>query len=243
MRERLQKIIASAGIASRRKAEELIEEGRVTVNGRVAIIGTKADPLKDHVKVDGKLITARESPVYLIFNKPVGVITTLSDPEGRPTIREYIGKVRQRVYPVGRLDYNSDGLIILTNDGVLANVIMHPKRKIPKKYLVKVRGIPDEIKLDKLRSGIRLEDGLTMPVVIKRTRLSRSGKNTWLGVTIHEGRNRQIRRMFEKIGHPVTKLRRVAIDGITLGALKPGEFRYLAEDEVGRLKKEVGIKS
>jgi len=239
---RLQKIIAAAGIASRRKAEALIEEGRVTVNGKPAVLGMKADPLRDHVKVDGKLITRVEPPVYLIFNKPAGVMTTLSDPEGRPTLKAYLGRVKQRVFPVGRLDFQSEGLVLLTNDGDLADAVMHPSRKVPKKYRVKVKGIPSEEKLQRLRDGIRLEDGMTMPAHIRRIGLTREGKNTWLSVTVYEGKNRLIRRMFERIRHPVMKLRRVAINGITLGLLKPGEYRFLTDEEVRRLRKEAGMK-
>ncbi len=241
MQERLQKILASAGIASRRKAEEMIEEGRVTVNGEMAVVGMKADPFKDHIKVNGKLISRFGKPVYLVFNKPAGVLTTLSDPEGRTTLKHYIRKIKERVYPVGRLDYNSEGMILLTNDGKMADAIMHPRKKIAKRYRVKVKGIPENENLQKLRKGIRLEDGLTMPAGVRKTGLTRTEKNSWLEVTLYEGKNRQVRRMFEKIKNPVMKLKRIAIGGIKLGQLEPGEYRYLTGDEIKKLKKEVGL--
>lgn len=241
MRERLQKIIAEFGIASRRGAEEMIAEGRITVNGKTAVIGMKADPLIDHIKVNGTLITKKEPLIYIIFNKPAGIMSTLSDPEGRRTFKDYLKKIKQRVYPVGRLDYHSEGLLILTNDGSLANAIMHPSKKIPKLYRIKVRGIPEETKLRKLRTGIRLEDGYTLPAEIKMIGLTRTGKNSLLDVRIYQGKNRQIRRMFESIKHPVMKLKRIAIDGISLGQLRSGEYRHLTQDEVTLLKKEVGL--
>ncbi|UCG78564.1 MAG: rRNA pseudouridine synthase [Nitrospirota bacterium] len=242
MQERIQKIISSAGIASRRKAEELIKEGKVKVNGVIATLGMKADPLKDHIKIGGRLITKREKAVYFILNKPVGVLTTLADPEGRSTLSDYISRIKERIYPVGRLDYRSEGLILLTNDGALADALMHPSRKVPKVYRVKVRGIPEDDKLVKLRKGIKLDDGMTMPAKISKAGITRKHKNSWLNVTIHEGRNRQVRRMFEKIGHPVLKLKRTAIDGIKLGTLRTGDIRKLSRDEVMELKENIGIK-
>lgn len=241
MQERIQKIIASAGIASRRKAEEMIEDGRVTVNGERAALGMKADPYRDHIKIDGKLLSRSGRLVYLVFHKPAGVLTSLSDPEGRPTIKDFIGKVKERVYPVGRLDYNSEGLILLTNDGKIADAIMHPSKKVAKRYRVKVKGIPEDEILRRFRKGIKLDDGYTIPAGIRRFGLTPKEKNTWLDVILYEGRNRQIRRMFEQVGHPVMKLKRIAINGISIGQLKQGEYRYLAREEVARLKKEVGL--
>ncbi len=229
------------GVASRRAAEEMIREGRVTVNGQVATIGMKADPDRDHIKVDGRLLLRPEPRAYLILNKPKGVLTTLEDPEGRPTIKELLKGVKFRVYPVGRLDFNSEGLLILTNDGDLAYRLIHPKFKVPKTYLVKVKGIVEEKKLDLLRRGIRLEEGVTAPAEIRRVFMPRTKNNTWLEITLHEGKKRQIRRMFEKIRHPVLKLKRIRIDGIRLGDLKPGQWRYLSPEEVKKLKAAVGL--
>ena len=237
MEKRLQKILAEIGITSRRKAEELIIQGRVTVNGKTAVLGMKADPARDHIKLDGKLISKPEPRVYLMFNKPRGVVTSLSDPEERPTVRDYLRGVRYRVFPVGRLDYDSEGLLLLTNDGDFAHSVLHPSRKIPKSYLIKVKGEPGEDEIRKLRAGIRLEDGITAPAKIEKVRSALN--NTWLEITIHEGRNRQIRRMLEQTGHLVLKLKRTRINGIELGNLKPGEYRYLKPEEISRIKEEV----
>lgn len=236
---RLQKILAQMGIASRRKAEELILEGRVTVNGKIAELGMKADPEVDHIKVDGRLLIKVEPKVYYIFNKPEGVVTTLYDPEGRPTIKDFIKRIPYRIYPVGRLDYHSEGLLLLTNDGELSHAILHPSRAIPKTYIVKVKGHVVEKELDKLRHGIRLEEGLTAPAIARFIRYSEA--NSWVEITIHEGRKRQVRRMFEKIGHPVLKLKRIAINGLRLGTLRPGEIRQLTKEEILNLKKETGL--
>ncbi len=232
---RIQKILAMSGIASRRKAEELIMQGRVTVNGKPAIIGMKADPEKDHIKVNGKLITRIEPKVYFMFNKPRGVITSLSDPEGRTTIADYLKGIKYRVFPVGRLDYDSEGLLLLTNDGDFAHAVLHPSKKISKTYIVKVSGIIEEKDLAKLREGIKLEDGMTAPAKVKKIRETEN--NSWLEITIYEGRKRQIRRMLERIGHPVLRLKRVAIDGLRLGDLKVGEKRPLSEEEINRILK------
>ena len=237
MEKRLQKILSEIGVASRRNAEELIIEGRVTVNGKIAVIGMKADPARDHIKLDGKLIARPEPKVYLIFNKPRNVVTSLSDPEGRPTVKDYLKGVKYRVFPVGRLDYDSEGLLLLTNDGDFAQAILHPSKKIPKSYLVKVKGSPEEEGMKKLRAGVKLEDGITAPAKLQKSRVTEN--NTWLEITIHEGRKRQIRRMLEQIGYPVLKLKRIRINGIELGNLKPGECRYLKPEEIAKMKKEI----
>lgn len=237
MQQRIQKILALMGIASRRKAEELIIAGRVTVNGKTAIIGMKADPQKDYIKLDGKLLTTQEPKVYLIFNKPKGVITSLSDPEGRPVIANFIKDIKWKVFPVGRLDYDSEGLILLTNDGSLANAIMHPSRKIPKVYLAKVKGVVEEEGIKKLIRGIKLDDKMTLPAKVRRVR--NLDNNSWIEITIFEGRKRQVRRMFEAIGHPVLKLKRIAINGLSIGDLKTGDFRYLSKEEIKHLKKYI----
>lgn len=237
MEERIQKIISKCGIASRRKAEEMILEGLVKVNGVTATIGMKADLERDHIKVKGKLISRAESKIYLIFNKPVKCITAMYDAEGRPTVRDFTKKIKIRVFPVGRLDYNSEGLLILTNDGDLTNAILHPKNKVPKVYRVKIDGFLEEGDISKLERGIRLEDGMTAPAKIKIVKKMKA--NSWIDITIHEGRKRQVRRMLERVGHPVSKLVRTRINGLSLGGMKPGEFRYLTREEVDKLKAEV----
>jgi 23S rRNA pseudouridine2605 synthase len=235
--ERIQKIMARMGLASRRGAEEIISEGRVTVNGRIATTGVKADPSKDHIKVDGKLLIRPEPKVYLALNKPRGVVTSLADPEGRPTVKDYLRGVKYRVFPAGRLDYDSEGLILLTNDGDFANRLLHPSRKIPKTYAVKVKGIISEEKMNKLRQGVRLEDGRTQPARARFLRESET--NSWIEITITEGRRRQVRRMVEAVGHPALKLRRISIGGLKLGGLKTGEIRSLTDRELNILREEM----
>jgi 23S rRNA pseudouridine2605 synthase len=237
MEQRLQKIIAEMGIASRRKAEELITEGRVKVNGKVAIIGMKADPARDHIKVDGKLLVTPEKKVYFIFYKPRGVVTSLSDPEGRPTVNDFLRGIKERVFPVGRLDYDSEGMLILTNDGDFAHAIMHPSRKIPKTYLVKVKGVLQDEDLERLRKGIRLDRTVTAPAKVKRLR--KTQQNSWIEMTIHEGKKRQIRRMLERVGHPVMRLMRIRIDGLEMGDLKPGMLRHIAQEEMRTIIEEL----
>ncbi|MBI4697779.1 MAG: rRNA pseudouridine synthase [Nitrospirae bacterium] len=237
MEERIQKILAKCGIASRRKAEEMILEGRITVNGKIAILGMKADFERDHIKVDRKLIRGLEPKTYFMFHKPVKCITSMSDPEGRPAIRDFLKGVKVKVFPVGRLDYDSEGLLLLTNDGELTNAVLHPKGKIPKTYLVKVEGVFEDKDIQKFEKGIKLEDGLTAPAKIKK--IKKTEANSWVEITIYEGRKRQIRRMCEKLGHSVMRLIRTKIDGLELGDLKPGEHRRLTLEEIKRLKKEV----
>ena len=235
MQERLQKIIARAGVTSRRKAEELILAGRVTVNGHVVTeLGSKADAESDHIKVGGRLLHRPRELVYIMLNKPRGVVTTLHDPEGRETVMKYLRGVHERVYPVGRLDYASEGLLLLTNDGELANIILTGGKQAPKTYVVKTNGYPDAAALQRFREGINLDGRPTLPA---RIRLIRSGDNPWYEVTLIEGRQNQIRRMFHRLGFLVEKLRRVQIGPLELGWLKPGEFRYLTEQEVQRFRR------
>ena len=240
MEKRLQKILSEMGIASRRAAEDIIMEGRVTVNGRIATIGMKADPARDHIKVDKKLIIIRpEQKVYIAFHKPKNVVTSLHDPEGRPTVKDFLKGIKYRVYPVGRLDYDSEGLLLLTNDGDFAQAVMHPSKKVSKTYQVKVKGRPEEKEVARLRSGVKLEDGMSAPARVKMMRTTES--NSWIEMTIYEGKKRQIRRMLEKVGHPVLKLKRTRINGIELGRIEPGGYRYLTMEELGKINKEVSL--
>ena len=235
MLERLQKIIAAAGITSRRAAEELIAEGRVRVNGQVVTEpGSKADPAKDHIKVDGKLINPHQPPTYIMLNKPAGYMTTLSDPEGRPTVQDLLKGVKTRVYPVGRLDYNTEGLLLLTNDGDFAHLITHPKHEFPKTYRAKVKGVLEEQQIEKLEAGVYLDDGKTAPARVRK--VSKEEMNSWLEITIHEGRKRQVRRMFDHVGHSVIKLKRIRTGSLALGDLPEGSFRHLTSEEVKALR-------
>src|SRR5713226_4455119 len=249
--ERLQKIIAAAGVASRRKAEELITAGRVVVNGNVVTeLGSKADPEHDHIRVDGKLLHGSQRPVYLLLNKPKGFVTTMSDPERRPTVMDLVRGVGSRVYPVGRLDYASEGLLLLTNDGDLAHRLMKAASHVTKTYVVKVAGTPAAEGLERLRRGLMisaeskfhpkgLRNDNRKPERVKtaptKIRLVRESDNPWYEVTLTEGRNRQIRRMFEEIGHHVEKIKRVRYGPLELD-VHPGEFRRLTPQEVTRLK-------
>ncbi|MDA8388716.1 MAG: pseudouridine synthase [Nitrospiraceae bacterium] len=235
MEKRIQKILAEAGIASRRKAEEMIAEGRVLVNGKPAALGMKADPEEDFIKVNGKPLRGPEHKAYFAFNKPRGVVSTLEDPQGRPTVKDFLGRIRLRVYPVGRLDYDSEGLLLITNDGEFAHMVLHPSKNIRKTYQVKVKGVLEEESFGKLRRGIRLEDGMTQPADVKPAGKTEAD-NSWLEVTIREGRKRQVRRMLERVGHPVLKLKRTSIDGIRLGDLKPGGLRLLTARELDGIR-------
>jgi len=241
MLERIQKIISMAGIASRRKAEEMMRAGAVTVNGRVVReLGRKADPERDHIKVSGKLINPKQVKVYLMLNKPREVVTTLSDPMGRVTVKALLRGVRARVYPVGRLDYDSEGLLLLTNDGDLVQRMLHPSFEVPKTYEVKVKGILTDPEILEVSRGVVLSEGRTLPCRIRK--IKKTEKNSWLEMTIHEGRNRQIRRMLEKIDHPVLKLKRIRMATLELGALPIGRYRYLTAGEIRSLK-ALGSKS
>jgi 23S rRNA pseudouridine2605 synthase len=238
MTERLQKLIAQAGIASRRGAEELIRAGEVSVNGEIVTeLGTKANIETDHIKVRGKLINPRlekREKVYILLNKPRGFLSSASDPEGRPLVVDLV-KGYGKLHPVGRLDFNTEGLIILTNDGDFTNLVASSK-KIPKVYEVKTKGIPNENAINKLRRGIRLDDGFkTAPAEIKT--LNPTAKNGWFEVTLKEGHNQQIRKMFDAVGHSVVKLKRIAIGHITYDQLPVGAYRALEEDEVRKFTK------
>ncbi|HWF85142.1 MAG TPA: pseudouridine synthase [Vicinamibacterales bacterium] len=234
--ERLQKILSKAGMASRRAAEQLMLDGRVSVNGAtIRELGTKADAAHDDIRVDGRRVKAAEATRYLLLNKPCGYVTTRSDPEKRPTVLDLLRGVREYVYPVGRLDFDSEGLLILTNDGELAARLTHPSHGVPRVYEARVLGIPDRHDLDRLHRGIPIEGRRTEPAEIEL--LSEKGGHAALRVTIREGRNRQVRKMCESIGHPVTQLRRVAIGPIRDAKLKLGSWRELTADEVARLRK------
>lgn len=244
MQERLQKIISTAGVASRRKAEELIVQGRVSVNGHVILqLGSKADAGRDHIKVDGKLLRSGGRRVYLLLNKPVGYVSTVRDPQGRPTVLSLLRGLKERVYPVGRLDYHSSGLMLLTNDGDLANLLMSRASEVPRAYHVKLETRPDSAQLEKLERGIVLDGTRTAPARIhplaplKSGPAGRSdGEKPWYEVTLTEGRYHQVRRMFERIGRPIMKLKRVRIAFLTGERLAPGQFRHLTAPEVSRLK-------
>jgi 23S rRNA pseudouridine2605 synthase len=256
--DRLQKILANAGLASRRAAEQIILDGRVQVNGTVVTeLGTRADPYKDHIRVDGKLLREPEARRYFVLNKPRGYVTTLDDPEGRPTVAKLLGQDAQkklvgehkempRLYPVGRLDYLSEGLLLMTNDGELANKLSKAAAGVQKTYLVKVSGAPTDAAIDGLRRGIMIDRGrlnevragrrdrvLTSPAKIERVR---GGENPWYEVTLTEGRNRQLRKMFEEIGHHVEKIRRIAYGALVLD-VPPGAFRELKPGEVQALER------
>ncbi|MGH9522295.1 MAG: pseudouridine synthase [Terriglobales bacterium] len=260
--ERLQKIIAAAGITSRRHAEEMIEQGRVSVNGQiVSELGSKADPERDHIRVDGKLLHGAQRHVYLMVNKPKGYVTTVTDPERRPTIMELVRTKKARVYPVGRLDYNSEGLLLMTNDGALVERLTHASSHVPKTYLVKVSGQPKAEDIERLRRGVVLppvkkshplppkpgEKRMGQPrraqkpvkTAPAQIRVFREAENPWYEITLIEGRNRQIRRMFEQVGHHVEKIRRIKYGPLVLD-VEPGKYRELTAKEVERLRAAVG---
>jgi 23S rRNA pseudouridine2605 synthase len=233
--ERLQKILSGAGVASRRAAERLIEAGRVRVNGRVVTeLGAKADARKDRIEVDGRRVVS-EKPVYYLLHKPRGVVSTLEDPEGRQTVGGLLRRISERVFPVGRLDYHTSGALLITNDGEMAQALLKPRNAVPKVYAVKVRGFLDEDDLSKLRNGVVLDDG-------HRTRsadvfvLREDGQNTWLQMTLTEGKNRQIRRMGDAIGHPVQRIARLEFAGLSTEGMRPGALRPLTTKEVDKLK-------
>lgn len=240
MDERLQKLIAAAGVASRRHAEELITAGRVTVNGKVVKeLGTKADPEKDHIKVNGKLINPQlqsREKIYVLLNKPKGYLSSVSDPEGRPLVTELLPPNLGRLHPVGRLDFNTEGLLLLTNDGDFTNYVTAARNRVEKVYEVKVKGVPTDGAIQRLRKGVTLADG-TRTAPAKITKLSETQTNAWYEVSLHQGRNQQVRRMFELIGHSVLKLQRVRIGFLTDEGLKPAHYRLLSPAEAARLMK------
>lgn len=241
MEERLQKILAAAGIASRREAEKIILAGRVKVNGKVIKeLGCKFDAARCRITVDGNAIAA-EKKVYYLFYKPRGVVTTMADPQKRRTVADFMQELPERVFPVGRLDYNTEGLLLMTNDGELAQKLMHPSHEVNKTYLVKVPGIVPQEKLDVLRVGVKLEDGMTAPAVVNLRTYDHERNCTLFDITIHEGRNRQVRRMCDFIGFPVRDLKRIKLGPLNLSGLSKGKFRQLTEAELAELKKAAGV--
>ena len=237
MEERLQKILARAGFASRRGAEQLMLEGRVTVNGEhVRELGTKADLAKDDVRVDGVRVKAPQGPVYLVLNKPRGVVTTRKDPEGRPTVMDLVPPVAG-LFPVGRLDVTTEGLILLTNDGAFAERVSHPRYEVPRVYHAKVHRVPGPETLERLKSGVRVEGDF---MAVDRARVIESDNNAWVEVALHEGKQHEVKRLLEAVGHPVSKLRRVSFGPVTSKGLEPGQFRLLTPEEVAGLLRGEG---
>jgi 23S rRNA pseudouridine2605 synthase len=233
--ERLQKVIAHAGLASRRKAEELIKEGKVKVNGNVVKeLGIKVGP-NDKVEVN-EVPLEKEAPVYFILYKPRGVISAVADDKNRKVVTDYFPHIQERIYPIGRLDYDTSGLLLLTNDGEFANALMHPKNEVDKVYVAKIKGLPLRENLKKLEKGIKLEDGKTAPATTKVLSVDKRKQTSIVEITIHEGRNRQVRRMFEAIGHPVLKLKRERYGYLTLHGLSAGDSRELSPHEVKQMR-------
>lgn len=232
---RLQKYIAKCGVTSRRKAEGLIEDGKVEVNGIIVTeLGSKVDPERDRVKVNGKNISLESKKVYIMVNKPVGYVTTLDDENNRPTVIDLLENVDERVYPVGRLDIDTTGLLLLTNDGDITYKLTHPSNEVDKKYIAIVEGNPNKISLNKLRSGVRIDGKMTSKALVKVAKVFED--DSILEITIKEGRNRQVKKMCEAVGHPVKKLKRVSMGKLELGGLDIGNWRYLDEEEVSYLK-------
>jgi 23S rRNA pseudouridine2605 synthase len=240
MQERLQKVIAHAGITSRREAERLILDGQVVVNGSViTTLGTKVDPAHDVITVKGARVKPAPEKLYLLMHKPVGYVSTVKDPQQRPVIIDLLRHITSRVYPVGRLDYDAEGLILLTNDGELAYRLQHPRYRISRTYEVKVKDFFPGEKLSLLRNGIQLEDGMTLPA--KATFLKKAMRNSWLSITLYEGRNKQVKRMCAAAGHPVLKIKRIRFGSLKLGRMSPGDYRHLTQDEVKGLYRLVGL--
>jgi pseudouridine synthase len=242
--ERLQKLLSAAGVASRRAAEDLIRQGRVSVNGvTITELGTKADAATDEIRVDGRRVRAVERVRYLLLNKPRGYVTTRRDPQRRPTVMDLLADVREYVYPVGRLDYDSEGLVLLTNDGELAARLTHPRHEVDRTYKVTVAGVPDSKAIDQLERGVPLDGRRTAPADVRLVHgdRDRRAKSAVLMLTIREGRNRQVRRMCEAVGHPVQRLARVGFGPLTDKGLPTGRVRDLSADEVRALKKAAGV--
>jgi len=228
-------LIAAAGLASRREAERWIIAGRVTVNGVTAALGDSADPSDDRIAVDSRPLLMVEQKYYVLLNKPSGYVTTMNDPEGRPVVTDLVKDIPTRIHPVGRLDLTTEGLLLLTNDGELTHRLAHPRHEVEKVYLVRVRGALSIVARRQLEEGVLLDDGLTAPARVEKVRAS--GSHTWLEITIREGRNRQVRRMCEAVGLPVSRLKRIRLAFLELGSLPAGKYRSLTSAEVARLKK------
>ena len=236
---RLQKFLAQAGIGSRRSAEEFIRQGRVEINGETADIGRSVDPLKDCIRLDGKILALQVRRIILAFNKPRGCVTTVSDPQGRKTVLDFLPDFGVRIFPVGRLDYDAEGLLLLTNDGELANRLLHPRFGISKIYDVKIKGLPEKKTIEQLRAGVRIEEGMTAPANVEI--IKELPNSAWLRMTLHQGWNRQIKRMGLAVGHPVLKIRRIAYGPVRLGGLETGRHRLLRPDEIRNIYKEAGL--
>ncbi len=235
---RLQKVLAQAGVASRREAEKMILNGRIKVDGKVIKeLGTKVDPEKNDIEVDDRSISKSEKKVYYLLNKPKGCVTTMKDPRGRPTVNDLLKDIDERVYPVGRLDYDTTGVLIITNDGELANALAHPKKEIDKYYHALVQGVPSNEALKRLRDGVQLEDGKTAPAKVRVLEIK--GNKSWLEIIIHEGKNRQVKRMCEAISHKVLRLKRTRFGPLEVNDLAPGKIRALKDGEIEALKKAI----
>jgi len=231
MQERLQKVLAKAGIASRRRAEELIRQGKVRVDGRVVTeMGTRVDPETQNIECNGIPLISEEKKVYILLHKPVGYLSTVDDPQGRPIVTDLLGGVKERVYPVGRLDLDTEGALLLTNDGELAQKVLHPSHEVNKTYEAEVMGRPDKKKLADLAGGVMLEGRKTWPAEIEIVKIA--SQSTTVRITIHEGRKRQVRKMFDVIGHPVLKLKRIAYGKLRLGNLAVGKYRFLSLPDI-----------
>lgn len=238
--ERLQKFMAEAGVASRRACEEMIRQGRVTVNGETASLGRSVEPEQDRVELDGKPVQKEQRRTVILLYKPRGVVSTSSDPEGRRTVQDYFREIPERLYNVGRLDLNSEGLLLMTNDGALANRLTHPRYGVEKTYYAVCDGRLTASEAAKLTNGIELEDGVTAPARVDAVRTTQRGDTSFL-ITIHEGRNRQIRRMLEAVGHRTLRLKRERFGPLSLGTLAPGEWRKLSDEEIKKLENALGL--